>query len=226
MQRRSLSQSCSQAIAGNNIVNAIFMVLSTGFGIVVYKLGFSTAQLFAFTGMINVLVFIFVFVFMPEIRHRFFVWLQERSCYRFSLNGFSQARKKERLIIVGDLSHYKMMLLTYFLHKPTRFIVRYSPSFITILKNSLSRSIVYRNLRSFDFKQHVLASLKRKEIVFISSKDYKILEKKDNQFNNECDKYSVSIYRLTKEKSDRVKKFFLLKQQQITLRLKRLSSKK
>lgn len=50
----------AQVIAGNNIVNAIFMVISAVFSVSLLKCGFSVTQLFLIAGILNVFVAIYV----------------------------------------------------------------------------------------------------------------------------------------------------------------------
>ena len=220
LQRRSLSQSCSQAIAGNNIVNAIFMVASTIYGIYFYKMGYSTAQLFSFTASLNFVIFICFLLFMPEIHQRFVIWLQEKTIYDFTLSsGFSQLKGQEKMIIVGNFSSYGLMLLTYFLNRPVRLLTRKSPVFMDSLKSILNRSIVCQGFKDLDFNKKIVGPLRRKELIFISSRDYRVLERTYPNFGQECKKHSINVYKFSKKKSSKVRQHILFEKREVYIEL-------
>ena len=220
LQRRSLSQSCSQAIAGNNIVNAIFMVASTIYGIYFYKMGYSTAQLFSFTASLNFVIFICFLLFMPEIHQRFVIWLQEKTIYDFTLSsGFSQLKGQEKMIIVGNFSSYGLMLLTYFLNRPVRLLTRKSPVFMDSLKSILNRSIVCQVFKDLDFNKKIVGPLRRKELIFISSRDYRVLERTYPNFGQECKKHSINVYKFSKKKSSKVRQHILFEKREVYIEL-------
>jgi len=50
----------AQVIASNNIVNAIFMVLSAVFSVMLLRLGFSITQLFLVTGILNIFIGLYI----------------------------------------------------------------------------------------------------------------------------------------------------------------------
>lgn len=223
LQRRSLSQSCSQAIAGNNIVNAIFMVASTIYGIYFYKMGYSTAQLFSFTASLNFVIFICFLLCMPEIHQRFVIWLQEKTIYDFTLSsGFSQLKGQEKMIIVGNFSSYGLMLLTYFLNRPVRLLTRKSPVFMDSLKSILNRSIVCQGFKDLDFNKKIVGPLRRKELIFISSRDYRVLERTYPNFGQECKKHSINVYKFSKNKSSKVRQHILFEKREVYIELNHL----
>lgn len=68
----------SRVIAANNIINALFMVASVGFSILMFKLGYQIPQLFLITALLNVLVTIYLCVRQPEYMARFLMWIKGR----------------------------------------------------------------------------------------------------------------------------------------------------
>lgn len=56
----------SRVIAANNIMNALFMVLSAGFSLMLFGMGLSIPQLFAATAVLNVLVVLYLCWRQPE----------------------------------------------------------------------------------------------------------------------------------------------------------------
>ena len=66
----------SRVIAANNIMNALFMVASAGFSILIFKQGYSIPQLFLATAMLNVIVTVYLCVRQPEYFRTFLTWVK------------------------------------------------------------------------------------------------------------------------------------------------------
>jgi len=66
----------SRVIAGNNILNALFMVVSALFSLWVFSLGFNIPQLFLITALLSALVLMYLCVRQPTYYHAFFNWLK------------------------------------------------------------------------------------------------------------------------------------------------------
>jgi len=78
VQQKSDPEHLSRVIAGNNILNALFMVLSAVMAIVLLGNGISIAQLLLITTILNVVIAIVLFKSQPEFINRLFVWLKIR----------------------------------------------------------------------------------------------------------------------------------------------------
>ena len=74
LQTRSKKSHQSRVIATNNIMNALFMVASAGFSILLFKQGLSIPQLFLATAMLNIFVTIYLCVRQPEYFNTFALW--------------------------------------------------------------------------------------------------------------------------------------------------------
>jgi MFS family permease len=66
IQSRAQKTHQSRVIAANNILNALFMVLSAAFAMLIFKLGFNIPQLFLITALMNALVIIYMCLRQPE----------------------------------------------------------------------------------------------------------------------------------------------------------------
>lgn len=66
LQSRAKPGYQSRVIAANNIMNALFMVLSAGFSLLLFSMGVSIPQLFAITAAVNVLVALYLCMRQPE----------------------------------------------------------------------------------------------------------------------------------------------------------------
>jgi hypothetical protein len=77
VQQRSDPSRRSRVIAGNNILNALFMVVSAIIAMLLLgKGGFSIPELFLFTAILNLVVGIYIFSTVPEFMARFLVWVR------------------------------------------------------------------------------------------------------------------------------------------------------
>jgi hypothetical protein len=69
LQSRAEAGYQSRVIAANNIMNALFMVLSAGFSVWLFGIGVSIPQLFMITAGVNVLVAVYLCFRQPEYWH-------------------------------------------------------------------------------------------------------------------------------------------------------------
>jgi len=76
IQTRSDKAYQSRIIAANNIMNALFMVVSAVFSILMFKQGLSIPQLFLVTALLNIIVTIYMCIRQPEYMKRFALWLK------------------------------------------------------------------------------------------------------------------------------------------------------
>lgn len=76
IQTRAEKSHQSRVIAANNIFNALFMVVSAGFSILLFKQGFSIPQLFLATAMLNIVITIYLCIRQPEYIRSFLLWIK------------------------------------------------------------------------------------------------------------------------------------------------------
>lgn len=69
----------SRVIAGNNIMNALFMVISAIFSLWIFGLGYSIPELFLATAVISVIVIAYLSIRQPEYLVSFFSWIRRKS---------------------------------------------------------------------------------------------------------------------------------------------------
>jgi MFS family permease len=65
----------SRVIAANNIMNALFMVVSAGFSLWIFSLGFNIPQLFLATALLNLLVIFYLCMRQPAYLSTFITWV-------------------------------------------------------------------------------------------------------------------------------------------------------
>ncbi len=87
IQLRSLSTHRARIIAANNILNALFMIVSAVLAGALLKANFTIAQIFLFTGLANAVVAFYIFMLVPEYLLRFIAFMLSRCVYRFKVTG-------------------------------------------------------------------------------------------------------------------------------------------
>lgn len=76
IQTRAKTGFQSRVIAANNIMNALFMVASAGFSLLLFNQGLSISQLFLATALLNVIVIIYLCIRQPEYIYTFQSWIK------------------------------------------------------------------------------------------------------------------------------------------------------
>jgi 1-acyl-sn-glycerol-3-phosphate acyltransferase len=124
IQSRSEPGHQARVIAGNNIINAFFMVLAAGMAIVVMKLGLTIPQLFLLTGILNALVAIYIYTLVPEFLMRFLVWLLIHIVYRLKISGLENVPDEGPAVIVcNHPSLVDALVVAAACRRPVRFVM-------------------------------------------------------------------------------------------------------
>jgi 1-acyl-sn-glycerol-3-phosphate acyltransferase len=87
IQLRSQPTHRARIIAANNILNALFMIVSAILAGALLQVGASIPQIFLFVGLANALVAFYVFMLVPEYLLRFVALIASRCIYRFKITG-------------------------------------------------------------------------------------------------------------------------------------------
>jgi len=124
IQIRSQPTHRARIIAANNILNALFMIVSSlGVGVLLGA-GFSIPQVFLITGVLNALVATYIFLLMPEYLLRFVAFVLTRTIYRFKVRGDEHIPTTGAAILVcNHVSFIDAVLLMAASPRPIRFIM-------------------------------------------------------------------------------------------------------
>ena len=87
IQLRSPVTHRARIIAANNILNALFMIVSSVLVGALLSAGFSIPQVFLALGLANLLVAGYIFLLVPEYLLRFVAWVLTHFVYRFKIRG-------------------------------------------------------------------------------------------------------------------------------------------
>ncbi|TQV74725.1 MFS transporter [Aliikangiella marina] len=114
----------SRLFAGLNIMNALFMVISGVYAIIILQAGFTIPQLFAITSAINILVAIYIFFKAPEFIFRFITWLLVNTIYRIRNANLQLIPKHGAAVLVcNHVSFIDALIIAGYCKRNIRFVM-------------------------------------------------------------------------------------------------------
>jgi len=124
IQLRSQPSHRARIIAANNILNALFMIVSAvGVGMLL-KMGLTIPQVFLATGLLNAVVAFYIFMLVPEYLLRFIAFVATRIVYRFKVIDDEHIPTQGAAILVcNHVSFVDAVLLMAASPRPIRFIM-------------------------------------------------------------------------------------------------------
>lgn len=126
VQQRSDPEHMSRVIAGNNIINALLMVLSAVVAIITLSSGFSIAELFLLVAVFNAIVAIYIYSLVPEFFMRFMVWLLIHSVYHVKTKGLNKIPDEGPAVLVcNHVSYVDALIIAGCIRRPVRFVMYY-----------------------------------------------------------------------------------------------------
>ena len=124
IQLRSQPTHRARIIAANNILNALFMIVSSlGVGVLL-KAGFSIPEVFLAVGLLNAVVAGYIFLVVPEYLLRFVAFILTRCIYRFKVRGDEHIPTAGAAILVcNHVSYIDAVVLMAASPRPIRFLM-------------------------------------------------------------------------------------------------------
>lgn len=124
IQSRSAPSHRARIIAANNILNALFMVVSALMAMMLTKAGFTIDQLYLVTGILNALVAIYLYTLLPEFLIRFVMWLLLHTVYRIEVSGADQIPDEGPCVLVcNHVSFADAVVIGASIRRPVRFVM-------------------------------------------------------------------------------------------------------
>lgn len=124
IQKTSAADRLSRVIACNNILNALFMVLSAVMAMVVLSAGATITQLFLLIAIMNAVVAVSVFRQVPEFFMRFLIWLLIHTLYRVRKQGMHLIPENGAAIVIANhVSFVDALILGGCIKRPVRFVM-------------------------------------------------------------------------------------------------------
>ena len=136
VQQRAEPSRRSRVIAGNNILNALFMVVAALFAMLVLgRAGLSIPQLFMITAILNAVVALYIFTLVPEFLMRFLVWILIHTIYQVRTSGLEHIPDDGPVIIAANhVSYADPLIIGGIVRRPVRFVMYHRIYAIPVLK--------------------------------------------------------------------------------------------
>jgi len=136
VQQRSEASHRSRVIAGNNILNALFMVVAAIFAMLMLgRAGFTIPELFLATAVLNALVAIYIFTLVPEFLLRFLMWILIHTIYRVRARGLKNIPEEGPVIVAANhVSFVDPLIIGGMVRRPINFVMYYRIYQIPLLR--------------------------------------------------------------------------------------------
>ncbi len=124
VQQRSAPSHLSRVIAGNNILNAIFMVAAALIAVALLEQGLSIPQLLLVMAIFNAAVAAYIFTLVPEFLMRFIVWILVNVGYRLKTQGLEHIPAEGPAVVVcNHVSYMDALVVIGCCRRPVRFVM-------------------------------------------------------------------------------------------------------
>lgn len=126
VQSRTPQGELSRVIAGNNIINAVFLVAAAVFAFGLLAAGLTIPQLFLVTALLNAAVTLWIFLLVPEFLMRFVGWLLISALYRVRVDGLARVPDEgPALLVCNHVSFMDALIIMGSVRRPVRFVMYY-----------------------------------------------------------------------------------------------------
>ena len=143
IQERSKPSHRSRIIAANNILNAIFLVVSALIAIALLAAGLSIPELFLVTALMNAAVALYIFGLVPEFLMRFLAWLLIHTFYKVDESGLENIPEEGGCIVVcNHVSYVDAVVIAACVRRPIRFVMDHRIFRVPVL------SFIFRTMRT------------------------------------------------------------------------------
>lgn len=124
MQVYSQDGERSQIVAGNNILNALFMVVASILLIIFFQLKVSLPKIFLIFGVVNLILSYFTYKLIPEYFYRLTLSFLSRLLYKLEVNGTENIPRDGAVIIASNhITFIDWAFLCTVSKRPIRFIM-------------------------------------------------------------------------------------------------------
>ncbi|MFD2641261.1 MFS transporter [Pseudomonas japonica] len=127
IQARTPEDQRARVIAANNILNALFMVVSAIVTMLLLGVaGLEIPQLFLVVSLLNIAVNAYIFKIVPEFSMRFMIWLLSHSMYRVRHRDLERIPDEgAALLVCNHVSFVDALLIAGAVRRPMRFVMYY-----------------------------------------------------------------------------------------------------
>ena len=127
IQQRSAAAHRASVIAGSNIVNAFFMVVSAAFLILLHQVDVPIPYIFAVLAAMNAAIAIYIYLLIPEFLYRLLCYLLANVSYRLRIEGEEHIPDEGPVVLASNhVTFVDWMLIAGACRRPARFVMHYS----------------------------------------------------------------------------------------------------
>ncbi len=127
IQQRSLPSERSRVIAGNNILNALFMVASSVMLMGLLSLELTIPQIFLVMAFLNAAVAVYIYTVIPEFLLRFVIWIIACIMYRVRVTGRENIPMEGPAVLISNhVSFVDWMIIASACKRPARFVMHHT----------------------------------------------------------------------------------------------------
>ena len=124
IQQRSVLAERSRVIAGNNILNALFIVASSVMLVVMVARGFSYPAVFLVLALLNAAAAVYIYSVVPEFLLRFVSWCTANLLYRLRVEKEDGIPAEgPALLVANHVSFVDWLLIAAASPRPVRFVM-------------------------------------------------------------------------------------------------------
>jgi 1-acyl-sn-glycerol-3-phosphate acyltransferase len=124
IQQRSEPAERSRVIAGNNVLNALLMVIASALLAGLFALKLSVPQMFLVIAALNAAVAAYIYTLLPEFLLRFIAWILSKLMYRLTVTGHECIPEQGPAVIVSNhVSFIDWLVIAGSVRRPVRFVM-------------------------------------------------------------------------------------------------------
>ncbi len=124
IQQRPDPANRSRVIAGNNIVNSVFIVGSSLFLMALLSVGFEIPAIFLVLALLNVVVAVYIYTVIPEFVLRFIAWGVAHVMYRLHATGEDNIPLNGPAVLAANqVSFVDWLVIASVSARPVRFVI-------------------------------------------------------------------------------------------------------
>jgi 1-acyl-sn-glycerol-3-phosphate acyltransferase len=126
IQQRAEPAERARVVAGNNILNALFMVAASIMLAWLFARQVSVPTIFLIIACLNAAVAIYIYSLLPEFLLRFIAWILSRTLYRLTLIDHERVPEQGAAVIVcNHVSFVDFLIIAGSVRRPIRFVMDY-----------------------------------------------------------------------------------------------------
>jgi 1-acyl-sn-glycerol-3-phosphate acyltransferase len=124
IQERTDQSHISRVIAATNIINSLFMVVAGLTAMVLLGIGLSIPELIIVTGIMNLVVTVFIYKTVTEFLWRFVVWVALHTTYHVKTAELDNIPTTGAAVIVcNHISYIDAIIIAGYTRRPVRFVM-------------------------------------------------------------------------------------------------------